>query len=72
MNMRAPYSALLIALLVSGCASDLRWHTGRTPWDPLWQEQLMYQLPNWEHEALIRCGGRLTPEERRSGMTDKC
>ena len=72
MRYRAPTTALFVALGVSGCAHDLLWATGRAPWDPPRQEQLMDQIPNWDGEAMRRCGGRLPPEQRTREMSDRC
>lgn len=72
MHIRAPTSVLLIALGVSGCAHDLLWRKDQTAWDPPRQEQLLDQIPNWEGEALRRCGGRLPADERAKEMSLRC
>ena len=33
---------------------------------------LMDQIPNWEGEATVRCGGQVRAEERTPEMTDRC
>jgi len=30
------------------------------------------QIPNWEAEALVICGGHLPPEQRTDMMTGRC
>ena len=32
----------------------------------------MDQIPNWEGEADVRCGGQVRAEERTPEMTDRC
>ena len=33
---------------------------------------LMDQIPNWDGEAGVRCGGQVRPEDRTPEMTDRC
>ena len=33
---------------------------------------LMDQIPNWEGEATVRCGGQVRIEDRTPEMTDRC
>ena len=33
---------------------------------------LMDQIPNWEGEAGVRCGGQVRPEARTPEMSDRC
>ena len=33
---------------------------------------LMDQIPNWEGEAEVRCGGQVRVEDRTPEMTDRC
>ena len=33
---------------------------------------LMDQIPNWEGEADLRCGGQVRAEDRTPEMTDRC
>jgi hypothetical protein len=69
------YCTLLLAastvLAVTGCAQ-----LGKDPrdavWDPKPGHSLLDVLPNWDREAVIRCGHHLPPERRRPGMTDRC
>ena len=32
----------------------------------------MDQIPNWEGEANVRCGGQVRPEDRTPEMSDRC
>jgi hypothetical protein len=64
-------SVLVLASTVVGCAQ-----LGKDPrdavWDPKPGHSLLDVLPNWDREAVIRCGHHLPPERRRPGMTDRC
>lgn len=41
------------------------------PWDPKPGQALFDQIPNWEGEALRRCGGHL-PESERGQRSPRC
>lgn len=62
----AALCASLAAL--TGCATrDSR----DAPWDPVNGQSLFEQIPNWDNNAGLRCGGHL-PESKRGNRTDRC
>ena len=61
--------------VLAGCgtvAEQLARDPRDAAWDPPQGRSLFEQLPNWDGEALRRCGGHLRPEQRSVGMTDRC
>lgn len=70
-------AVILVLILLQGCAT-VREEFGRDPRDAPWdpkpgQGYLIDQIPNWDSEALKRCGGRLGPEEAtRRGLSTRC
>jgi hypothetical protein len=72
MNVKIKLAVLSVTLLaISGCAhSPLD-----APWDPRpgSGRTLFDQIPNWDGEANLRCGGHMTAEQaRREGRTQRC
>ena len=70
-------SLLIIAASVcccvqlAGCAVAAK----DAPWDPRAGSgrTLIDQIPNWDRQAELTCGGHLTPQEaRRQGRTQRC
>jgi len=61
--------AASVALQLTGCAS---YSIYDTPWDPPNGRPKFTQIPNWEGEANVRCGGHLAPEDMKPGMSRRC
>lgn len=65
------------AVMLTGCAhvlEELTRDRRDAPWDPRpGQGQLHDQIPNWDNEAIRRCGGHLPEgEAERRGMSRRC
>jgi len=74
MNVLRMLAVSLAVLAASGCAVLDRSPLD-APWDPRpgTGQTLFDQIPNWDGEATLRCGGHLRPEEaRRLGRTQRC
>ena len=65
-------SVLVLASSVVGCANTVGKDRRDAVWDPRAPYSLLDVVPNWDREAVIRCGHHLRPEQRRPGMTDRC
>lgn len=58
-----------VALQLTGCAS---YSIYDTPWDPRPGRAMFTQIPNWEGEANLKCGGHLAPNDMKPGMSRRC
>ena len=68
-------SLAVVVSVLAGCGTvgaELARDRRDAPWDPPPGRSLFEQLPNWDGEALRRCGAHLRPEQRSVGMTDRC
>jgi hypothetical protein len=64
MKILAPVILVLCAAaLLAGC-------TYTAPYD--FERGVPAQIPNWDGEALVVCGGHLAPEDRTEMMTGRC
>ena len=65
---------VLVLLIVFAAVSTqgcMTYDRRDAPWDPKPGQALFDQIPNWEGEALRRCGGHL-PESERGQRTPRC
>jgi hypothetical protein len=66
----------LVAANAAGCSTQDRRvifrPQGTAPHDPPQGRMLFEQIPNWDNAAQVRCGGHLTPEDRKPGQSRWC
>lgn len=71
MKLFAVAASILCIVQLTGCA----WSAKDAPWDPPSGSgrTLIDQIPNWDRQAELHCGGHLTPQEsRRRGLSQRC
>ena len=73
--VRAALPLIAAVFMLTGCAAiveELTRDPRDAPWDPR-SGQLFEQIPNWDDEAIRRCGGHLPPGEAElRGMSRRC
>jgi hypothetical protein len=62
-------AVVTVATQLVGCAG---YSIYDAPWDPKPGRAMFNQIPNWEGEANLKCGGHLAPEDMKPGMSRRC